>query len=106
VSAGVDLPAGALVARAVFTLAGAFTGDLQLFYDDVPVGRGRIARMQPITYGMHGFAVGYQPGGPITPACPGRSEITVDVLRRVVVEVVGTRPRDAEAQARAGLAMQ
>jgi arylsulfatase A-like enzyme len=106
VSASVDLPAGRIVARAVFTLTGAFAGDLQLFYDDVPVGQGHIARTTPITYGMHGFTVGYQAGGAIGPACTGKAEITPGVLRRVVVEVVGRRRRDVAGEARAGLAMQ
>jgi arylsulfatase len=106
VSANVDLPPGPIVARAVFTLVGAFTGDIQLFYDDVPVGQGRIPRMQPLTYGMHGFGVGYQPGGPIAPACHGKFAITPGVLRRVTVEIVGRRHRDAAGERRAGLAMQ
>lgn len=106
ISASVDLPAGPLVARAVFTLAGAFTGELQLFYDDVPVGQGRLRQTTPITYGMHGFAVGYQPGGPIAPVCGGKFDIPLGVLRRVVIDVVGERRRNAAAEAQAGRAMQ
>ena len=106
ISASVDLPPGPIVARAVFTSNGAFGGELQLYYDDVPVGQGHIAQTTPITYGMHGFAVGYQPSGSVTDACPGKFEIASGVLRRVVVEVVGRRHRDAAGEERAGLAMQ
>jgi arylsulfatase len=106
IDASVDLPPGPIVAYAAFTSDGHFAGDMQLRYDDVPVAQGRIPRTTPITYGMHGFAVGYQGSGPVTDACPGKFEITPGVLRRVVVEVVGRRHRDAAGEQRAGLAMQ
>ena len=50
------------------------TFDVALFYGDVPVGEGTIARRTPVTYGMIGFAVGYQPGGADLPRPrrPGR----------------------------------
>jgi arylsulfatase A-like enzyme len=106
IGASVDLPPGRIVARAVFTLTGSFTGDVQLFYDDVPVAQGHVPRTTPITYGMHGFTVGYQGGGPIAPACDGKFEIAPEILRRVTVEIVGRRHRDSAGEQRAGLAMQ
>ena len=45
---------------------------------------------------MIGFAVGYQPGGPICPDLEGRAEITPGVLGKVVIEPEGRpqrRPR-------------
>lgn len=106
VSANVELPPGPIVARAVFTVTTPFAGEMQLFYDDVPVGQGVIPRTTPVTYGVLGFTVGYQPGGPIAPALSGRATIPPGVLRRVVVEVVGKRHRDTAGEERAGLAMQ
>ena len=41
---------------------------------------------------MIGFAVGYQPGGPICPDLEGRAEITPGVLGKVVIEPEG-RPQ-------------
>ena len=68
--------------------------DVALSYGDVPVGEGTIPRRTPITYGMTGFAVGYQPGGPICPALDGRAEVTPGVLRTVVIEPEGRPQRD------------
>jgi arylsulfatase len=106
VSASVELPSGGLVTRAAFTLTAPFAGEVELSYDDVPVGRGVIPRTTPITYGVVGFAVGYQPGGPVVERLGGRAEIPGGVLRRVVVEVVGKRHQDPAGEERAGLAMQ
>ena len=72
VSASVELPAGRVVARAVFTPTGPFQGDVELFYGDVPVGEGSVPRTTPFMYGPGGFAVGYQAGRPVSEACPGR----------------------------------
>ena len=80
VTAEVPLPAEPLTVRAVFTRTGA-GGDLELFYGDVPVGRGQIPRTTPLTYGTPGFAVGFQPAGPIHPALVGRAELPPTVLR-------------------------
>ncbi|MGH2784423.1 MAG: arylsulfatase, partial [Actinomycetota bacterium] len=106
ISASVELPAGPVVAKAVFTLTAPFTGEMQLLYGDVPVGQGVIPRTTPVTYGMLGFAVGYQAGGPISDALDGRCALKPGVLRRVVVEVVGRRAPSLGEQDRAGLAMQ
>jgi arylsulfatase A-like enzyme len=94
VSASVELPAGPVVARVVATHAGRPGGslDVALFYDDVPVGEGTVPRTTPFTYGTPGFAVGYQPFGPIDPLVDGRAAIPDGVLGTVVVEAEG---RDA-----------
>ena len=107
-SASVELPVGRVVARVTFTPKGGpgSGGDVALFYGDVPVGEATIARTTPLTYGTHGFAVGYQPGGPIAPALAGRAEITPGVLGRVVIEIEGRAARDAAARTRVDLATQ
>ena len=106
VSASVELPPGPIVARVVFTPTGTFQGDVALYYDGVPVAEAAIPRTTPITFGMGGFSVGYQPGPPITPACPGRFTIPEGVLSRVVITVEGKPHRDPAAEARVGLATQ
>ncbi len=98
ISASVDLPAGPVVARLVFTPAGrpGRGGTAQLYYDDVPVGEGEITRSTPITYGTHGFSVGFQATGDIDHALPGRATMPDGVLKRVIVEISGKDPiRDA-----------
>jgi len=106
VSASVELPVGRVVARAVFKATGAFRGDLALFYDGVPVGEGTLARTTPVTYWSGGFAVGYQPGTPVTDACPGRSTVPDGLLGQVVIEAEGAPQRDPAAQARVEMARQ
>ncbi|HEY4377927.1 MAG TPA: sulfatase-like hydrolase/transferase, partial [Acidimicrobiales bacterium] len=92
VSASVELPVGPGTVRLTFTHTGP-GGDVALYYGDVPVGEGSVPRTTPLTYGMTGFAVGYQPGAPICPALVGRAEITPGVLGRVLVETEGHAAR-------------
>jgi arylsulfatase len=106
ITAEVILPSEPLTVKAAFTRTGA-GGDLELFYGDVPVGRGRIPRTTPLTYGTPGFAVGFQPAGPIDPALHGRAELPPTTLRRVVMETSGRDPvRDALVESRVDLATQ
>ena len=106
VTAEVTLPSEPLTVKAVFTRTGA-GGDLELFYGDVPVGTGQIPRTTPLTYGTPGFAVGFQPAGPIHPGFTGRGELAPTVLRRVVVKSSGRDPiRDAMVESRVDLATQ
>ncbi len=102
----VELPAGEVLARAVFTPTARFAGDLELWYGDVPVGRGHIARTTPITYGVEPFAIGAQRMTPIAPALHGRAALPRGVLIQVVVEALGKAYRDPEAEQRASLAIQ
>jgi len=104
-SASVELPAGHVTARATFTPTGMFQGDLALFYGDVPVGEAQIPRTTPVLYAV-GFAVGYQPGGPVIPGTSGPCAIPDDVLDVVVVEIQGKPFRNFSAEAVADLAMQ
>jgi arylsulfatase len=85
VAAEVTLPSEPVEVKVVFTRTGP-GGDVELFYGDVPVGSGQIPRTTPLTYGTPGFAIGFQPAGPIHPGLEGRAELSPTVLRRVVVE--------------------
>ena len=106
VSAEVPIPSLPVVVKATFTRTGA-GGDIELFYGDVLVGRDRVPTTTPLTYGTPGFAVGFQPAGPINPGLAGRAEMPPSVLRRVVVEASGRDPiRDALAASRVDLATQ
>ena len=69
--------------------------------------RATIPRTTPLTYGTPGFAVGFQPAGPIDPDLTGRADITPSVLRRVVIELTGRDPiRDTMLDPRVDLATQ
>ena len=105
-SAGVELPPGEVEAKVVVTKAGEGRYDVALSYGDVPVGEGRIPHRTPVTYGMSGFAVGYQPGAPVCPALEGRAEITPGVLRKVVIVPEGRPRRDPDKELRKDLATQ
>ena len=106
ISASVELPIGDVLVRATFTPTARFAGDLELWYGDVPVGRGQIAPTTPITFGFAPFTVGYQRMNPISPNLVGTAEITRGVLDHVVVETSGTPYVDPEREDRAKLALQ
>jgi arylsulfatase A-like enzyme len=106
VSAEVDLPAGEVTARIEFSATGAFQGDVDLFYGDVPVGQGHVGRTHLITFGMHGFTTGYQRGPAVSPAYEGRFEITPGALERVVIEAEGRPWRDPAREDRAAMSIQ
>lgn len=57
-------------------------------------------------YGPGGFAVGYQPGPPISDACPGRFPVPEGLLAQVVIEADGAPYRDRAAENRVALAKQ
>lgn len=105
ITAEASLSTGPLTVRIVFTRTGA-GGDVELFYGDLPVGRGQIPTTTPLTYGSPGFAVGLQPAGPIHPALRGRAELPPTVLGRVVVEASGRDPVREILDARVDLATQ
>ncbi|MEY2457337.1 MAG: hypothetical protein QOK06_2431 [Acidimicrobiaceae bacterium] len=106
VSATVSLPPGPVNARAVFTPTGRFKGDIALYYDDVPVGEGNLARTTPISYGVEGFTVGYQRGAAVTPAYDAPFAIDHSVLHRVVIDGIGPPHRDQVAEERVAMAQQ
>ena len=106
VTAEVELPLGPVLVRAVFQPSGKFRGDLELWYDDVLVGRGHIAHTTPVTYGVEPFSVGEQRMTPVAPILQGRARLPEGVLDHVVIEALGPAFRDPEAEQRAALAIQ
>jgi len=106
VVAEVELPQQPVIVKVVFTRTGP-GGDVELFYGDVPVGNGSVPRTTPLTYGTPGFAVGFQPAGPIDVRLSGRAEFDPALLGRVVVEGVGVNPvRELLLGSRVDLATQ
>jgi arylsulfatase A-like enzyme len=106
VSASVMLPVGDVLVRATFTPTGRFQGTLELWYGDVPVGRGHIPTTTPITYGVDPFSVGYQRMTPIAPALRGSAPITPGLLDHVLIETTGPAHRDQAGEQQAALAQQ
>src|SRR5579884_247463 len=106
VTAEVELPPGPTLARVEFVPTGALAGDVDLFYGDVPVGQGHIARTIPVTMGMQGMTVGYQRFSSIVPGYDGKRVFTPGALGRVIVEADGRPYRDPAGEERAGLAIQ
>ena len=106
ISSEVELPVGDVLVAVDFTPTGRFQGDVQLWFGDVPVGRGHLALTTPLTYGVDPFAVGYQRMTPIAHELHGRAEITPGVLHQVVIEPAGRAYRDPEGEARAAMAVQ
>jgi arylsulfatase len=106
VTAEVTLPTEPLTISAVFTRIGA-GGEVELYYGAVAVGRGHVDTTTPSTYGTTGFAVGFQPGGPIRAGLIGRAELSPEVLRKVVVEISDRDPiRTIPVGSRVDLATQ
>jgi hypothetical protein len=106
VAADVALPVGEVEVKVVLTRGEIGTFGVELFHDDAPVGQGKIERRTPVTYGMIGFAVGYQPGGPICADLDGRAEVTPGVLGKVVIEPEGRPRSDPARELRKDLATQ
>ena len=106
VTAEVALPHGPQTVRVEFTPTGSFQGDVDLYYGDLPVGQGHVARTTQITFGTIGFSVGYQRGAPVTPAYSGRFEMPGGCLVRLIVDASGLAYRDPPREDRAAQAMQ
>jgi arylsulfatase len=88
VSASVELPAGEVVAVMTSTPNGFGGSDIQLRYGDVPVGEGTVPRGTPVTYGMSPFTVGYYAQGSIDGILHGRSDVSHDVMKKIVIDVI------------------
>jgi arylsulfatase A-like enzyme len=106
VSAEVELPPGEVLVRAVFTATGRFAGEVELWYGDVPVGRGAIAMTTPLTYGVDPFFVGEQRMTPVSPALAHVGRLPEGVLDHVVIDAIGAAYRDPDGEARVGMARQ
>ncbi len=106
VTADVALPRVPVTVKIVFTKTGP-GGDVELWYDDVSVGRASVPQTTPLTYGTPGFAVGFQPAGPVDERLVGRCELSPEVLRRVRIEALGSDAiRDALVESPVDLATQ
>ncbi len=106
VSASVELPTDDVLVRATFTPSGRFQGELELWYGDVPVGRGFIPVTTPVSYGVDPFSVGYQRMTPVAPELHGTAEMPAGVIKQVVIEAIGRAYRDPDGEAKAALATQ
>jgi arylsulfatase len=106
VSAEVALPPGEVLVRAVFTATGRFQGEVELWYGDVPVGRGSIPRTTPLTYGVDPFFVGEQRMTPVSPITAGLGLLPAGMLDHVVIDAIGAAYRDPDGEARLGMARQ
>jgi arylsulfatase len=106
VSASEALPEGPVLVRATFTPTGRFQGDVELFYGDVPMGRGSIPRTTPITYGVDPFFVSEQRMTPVAPQLEHIARMPDSVLDHVLVEALGEPFRDPAGEQRAALAQQ
>jgi len=105
VGAEVELPPGPVEARVEFTPGEDRSGDVRLFYGDVPVGRGRVPRTTLLAIGLQGFTVGYQYGSAVVPGLEGRAAITPGALERVVLEI-GHRRHEVPDDDRLGMGTQ
>lgn len=85
------LPTGLTEVVASFTRTGP-GGDLELRVDGRVVATGAIPRTTPLLYGPPGFAVGFQPAGPVDPEIRGRSPLPPGTIWSVVVTAVGDDP--------------
>ena len=102
----VDLPRSRTTVRCTFRSTQPFQGEIEMFYDELPVGSGSIPRTVPVSFGISGFEVGYQRGPSTTPDYEAPFPFTPGALGKVVFDVEGRAPQDAAAQARVGMAIQ
>ena len=79
---------------------------LELWYDDVPVGRGHIAHTTPVTNGVEPFSIGEQRMTPVAPALDGQARLPAGVLEHVIMEALGPTYPDPEVEQRAALPIQ
>jgi len=105
IAAEVRLPPGAVEVRVAFEPTAARTGDIELYYGDVPVGAGHIPRTTLVTWGVFGFTVGYQRGSAIRAGFEGKRPFTSGALSKVVVET-GPRHARVPGEDRIGLGSQ
>lgn len=83
-----------------------FKGNVELFYDDLPVGSGEIPMTVPFFYGTAGFTVGYVRGHSVISIEHAPFAFTAGALHRVIVEPEGSTWRDHVREDRAALGTQ
>ncbi len=106
VRADLELPKDQVTVKCAFTSTGMFEGEVELFHDDAPVGKGAIPRTTPISFGMSGFEVGYQRGPSTTPDYEAPFRFTPERLGKVSFDVQGRSWLDPDAQSRVANATQ
>jgi arylsulfatase len=91
------VPAGSHVVRMEFAYDGgglAKGGDVTLFHDDAPVGRGRVGTTQPMVFSADETTdIGYESGTCVSPDYTTRTSRFTGRLHRVVLDV-GTDSHD------------
>jgi arylsulfatase A-like enzyme len=105
-AANVEVPAGQHRLVVQFTMTGRFKGNVELFYDDLPVGAAEIPMTVPFTYSVAGFTVGYLRGHSVIEEEHAPFSFTKGALHRVIVEPEGRTWRDPAREDRAALGTQ
>ena len=105
-AANVEVPAGQHRLVVQFTMTGRFKGNVELYYDDLPVGAAEIPMTVPFTYSVAGFTVGYLRGHSVIKEEHAPFSFTKDALHRVIVEPEGRTWRDPAREDRAALGTQ
>ncbi|MFZ9721948.1 MAG: arylsulfatase, partial [Ilumatobacteraceae bacterium] len=105
-AANVPIPAGAHRLVVEFTMTARFKGNVELYYDDLPVGAAEIPMTVPFFYGTAGFTVGYLRGHSVIAEEHAPFAFTAGALHRVIVEPEGKTWRDPVREDRAALGTQ
>jgi len=85
-AASVPIPRGAHRLVVEFTMSARFKGNVELFYDDLPVGAAEIPMTVPFFYGTAGFTVGYLRGHSVIHEEHVPFAFTDGALHRVIIE--------------------
>jgi arylsulfatase len=105
-AASVPVPRGPHQLIVEFTMTGRFKGNVELYYDDLPVGAAEIPMTVPFFYGTAGFTVGYLRGHSMIDGEHAPFNFTSGALQRVIVEPEGSTWRDPAREQRAALGTQ
>ncbi len=106
VAATVPVPRGAHRLIVEFTMTARFKGNVELFYDDLPVGSAEIPMTVPFFYGTAGFTVGYLRGHSVVKDEHVPFTFTAGALHRVIIEPEGSTWRDPIREDRSALGTQ
>ena len=85
-AASVPIPRGAHRLVVEFNMSARFKGNVELFYDDLPVGAAEIPMTVPFFYGTAGFTVGYLRGHSVIHEEHVPFAFTDGALHRVIIE--------------------
>ena len=105
-AASVPVPRGKHQLIVDFTMTGRLKGNVELFYDDLPVGSAEIPITVPFFYGTAGFTVGYLRGHSVIEQEHAPFAFTPGSLITVTVEPEGSTWRDPAREDRAARATQ